>query len=366
MLNKFRYFAFIAGLLISKIVAADDVTVYVWQQQGANVGHVSLSTTRSYISLWPQDGFVPSQGQLHAHAVSLLNYDADKTAEGGEAHNKYYLKLDVGAIDKFWQKLLENSTELSNGRKKLSGVTWFAPSGADIASPCTNHLNLNCASTVILALGFGGLNINSFLRQIFQQPSRTSSDVRDVFQQAAGDQSQPATFMAMADLAFTYLRTIKPKDVSNFVQQHIYEQIGAKIETLILEKRKLCLKLDGKQITKQDAIKYFVGQLSELPTEERNKVRSTSWICAKYLPQFGTMQSAAEEPHESIFTLHANTEREIASKVERRQQIIGGFLGGSIVGVLAYWLLPEEDRSVGIPAGVAVGGAIGYAAAAGK
>lgn len=359
MLNKVRFFSFSVGFLISRVFASDDVTVYVWQQQGGNVGHVSLETQNSYtyISLWPETPIDPSQGILHAPAVSHTNYTTDTEAEGCEAQNKYLLKLDVNAIKLFWETLLKDAEKLSDGKIKLSNVTWFAPSGTDIASPTPNQLNLNCASTVLLALRAGGLDISPFERQLSQEPRRPSSEVGVSIAQALSNTTNTETFVARSNLACTYFfHTIKPQEVSDYLQKYIYDQIGTKINTIIMESLVVA---DDSKITKQDVINYIKEQLSSLDPLDRMKVRSTAWIRKNYLIKFLDITPSAD-PQVVKYALKASTKQLIESKVERIQRNRNIAAGAGIGALLAYFLASDkEHHMLSLLAGTALGALAG-------
>lgn len=101
MLYRFRVLISVIGLSCSYVDAQDEVRIHVWDQMGKNVGHVALSTRKSYISLWPEDAIVPKQGVLDSGAIALPNYAADRHAEGRDADSNYVLSLDVAPIDAF-------------------------------------------------------------------------------------------------------------------------------------------------------------------------------------------------------------------------------------------------------------------------
>ncbi len=336
MLNKIRSFSFFVGLLISRIFASNDtVTVYVWDPKGTNVGHVSLKTKKSYISIWPAESISLASGVFGSPAKSLPSYAADKAAEEGDANHTYFLTLNSKKIDSIWENFIHNAILLEDGSKLLRNVEWFGPSGGNIASLNQNKINVNCASSVILALGAGGLNIDYFERKIFQKPSRTSEEARDLVAQAAGNPTQLETHMACCTLALSYLDTVKPQNVSAFVQRYIDETIGTQIENII--NKKIDLQTDDQNIEKQDAISYFIEQLSKHDSTKRNKVRDENWIIKKYLSKFldqiSTSDNSSQQP---TFKLKESTKKAIKLKMEQRQRNRMVAAGGVLVLLIAF------------------------------
>lgn len=124
-----------------------------WTRVVGNVGHVALSTGKSYISLWQEEAIAPRQGVFDSSAIALPNYEADCQAEGRDADSNYVLWLDTSPIDAFWASLRAGSSDLGGGKIKLhDSVRWFGPSGTNIPPSVKGAMNLNCASTVVLAL----------------------------------------------------------------------------------------------------------------------------------------------------------------------------------------------------------------------
>lgn len=180
MLSRSRVLIAFIGLSCSDVGAQDEVMIHVWNQCSGNVGHVALSTEKSYISLWPEEAIAPKQGVFDSGAIAHPDYEADCEAEGKAADRNYVLLLDTSPIDAFWSSLSAGSSDLGDGKLKLpASVRWFGPSGTNIPPSVKGAINLNCASTVVLALQSCEMEgIDRLVKQLSQPTTATSLDVR--------------------------------------------------------------------------------------------------------------------------------------------------------------------------------------------
>lgn len=102
-------------------------------------------------------------------------------------------------------------------------VRWFGPSGTNIQPSVKGTMNLNCASTVVLALKSCEMEgIDHLMQQLSQSTTATSLDVRGSIETVLDDgKDQVQRLMEFSNLGLMYLATIKPGDVSDFIQKYI-------------------------------------------------------------------------------------------------------------------------------------------------
>lgn len=195
------------------------------------------------------------------------------------------------------------------------------------------------------------------LVQPLSQPGTTASlDVRGSIETALDEgKDQAQRLMEFCNLGLImYPSTIKPGDVSDFIQEYIYAKTRTNIKTIIMERELFSLNLAGTRITTQDVVGYISKQFEKIDKEDRSKVPSTRWLFETYFLKFGNYTSDVAT-HKMVYSLSSETKKEIEEIIKRREVLLT-VAGAGVVGGIAYLLTPEEDRPIVVPAAALLGG----------
>lgn len=158
----------------------DTVRVRIWNGEVAaggkttSMGHVSIETSKHYISLWPDEkdpnivylpkliaGDTPRPRPLASNALAsqLTENDPTKT---------YDLKLNTKNINYFWEILTKDSEDIKDPTsgvvffKRLKNIKWFLGGTTELynkafPSSGTKPLAFSCSSLSFILLYFGGV-----------------------------------------------------------------------------------------------------------------------------------------------------------------------------------------------------------------
>lgn len=273
------------------LLAASDSTinegvaiVRVWNMDNDRCGHVTLQTQNSYISLWPENSVTLEDP--HSPAICVTTPQKDIEKEGKVADFKYTIALESKNVDAMWLRMLQTMADGASldSEQPLRNVTWFGPSGSIILEPNEGHLHLNCASTVLLALKSGGINIDPILSSIKSAQDLTRSTAAIAQSKTPNTSAEDTLIQAAAGFAL-YSSIVKPGNIAEFVGRLIQDRMENKLATVI-EAYSITL-LD--HCSKTDTMSYLK---SMLPKE--TKVRSSNWFLNTYLPRFGTLTIRAD------------------------------------------------------------------------
>lgn len=234
MINNLKLFSFVIIISLSSLLYASEPTgepdieegrarIRIWREAlPENVGHVSLATKNSYISLWPSSvdrESIATKGisyAVSAVACNVENYDTDLTKEGSEPSFVFDIAFNSSSLDIAWRhaRTLLKASRIDDNHVELPAVTWLAPS---VASSSTG-LRFNCASAVLCALEIGGLNINSFFRDKMRFAELTGH-LRELV--SATEEKTLKDFGSLGFLYGVYSSIIKPSDIRELLTQHI-------------------------------------------------------------------------------------------------------------------------------------------------
>lgn len=195
--------------------------VRIWREAlPERVGHVSLATQNSYISLWPSgENLIRHEGYaFSATALNVESYARDhEKEEGVDPDDVFEVGLDAAKIDAMWRVIRTNlGATTGDAGTLLPGVTWLA-----ISHPSNvEGLHFNCASAVLGALEVGGLNTYDFV----QSKVRALEMVESLREVVTGLEERTFKELGAVGVLYgAYTSVIKPGDIKNLLSTHIEE-----------------------------------------------------------------------------------------------------------------------------------------------
>ncbi len=219
--------------------------IRVWKKNPQRVGHVSLQTNSSYISIWPNsnaDDVAVKEGQMvSAPALSIVDYEEDLRLEDNSVPNWYLIKLENTIIDETWFELRSSFIPHSDKKFKIPGMTWFAPGNSELVREGQSGRHENCASVVLKALKTGGVDISDL--EGWQKGSSVVANLGVAFHQMAAQNAPEFQRLTGAVTLFgAYQSVTKPDDISWLLEKTIGKRLELRFRKLIKEDKNLSLR----------------------------------------------------------------------------------------------------------------------------
>lgn len=270
--------------------AAGLVKVRVWETNlPSRVGHVSLETDLSHISLWPNSNsseakdiskFVQSSSDssvnfnpiIVAPALNSETYEKDLVLEKNvPPTHVYVIKADSERINQYWNQMrTDHPGGVDSDLREMSDLRWFAPGryGEQVAA---QENDFNCASAVFFALKCGGVDtywLESRVR-LLSGVSSLLNDSIDVFQ--VSNVSMKKNIKELAGYS-GLMSIVQPNNINGWLQHNIGQYYESIVEGAI---QKNILVVLPDLPNKKTVVKQIVDVL-----EPKNDQRIIPWDCA--------------------------------------------------------------------------------------